>query len=173
MGVMKPNDEIIVPANTYIASMLAISENGLVPVLVEPALDSYQIDDNLIEKAITPKTKGILIVHLYGQCAYTEKIGELCKKYSLKLIEDNAQAHDTSVYASIGKDKIYNTFYLKLMDFDRVYRLPYVSASERYHCIYRYHCKRAFDALGLNRNNIICRDLLRLVLKLNPFKRMC
>lgn len=93
MGIMKPGDEIIVPANTYIASMLAISENGLIPVLVEPSLDSYQIDDNLIEKAITPKTKGILIVHLYGQCAYTEKIGELCRKYSLKLIEDNAQAH--------------------------------------------------------------------------------
>ncbi|MBP1593334.1 MAG: glycosyltransferase [Bacteroidetes bacterium] len=83
------------------------------------------------------------------------------------------RTHDASVYASIGKDKIYNTFYLKLMDFDRVYRLPYVSASERYHCIYRYNCKRAFDILGLNRNNIVCRDLLRLVLKLNPFKRMC
>nr|WP_320039444.1 glycosyltransferase [uncultured Bacteroides sp.] len=83
------------------------------------------------------------------------------------------RTHDTSVYASIGKDKIYNTFYIKLMDFDRVYRLPYVSSSERYHCIYRYHCKRAFDVLGLNRNNIVCRDLLRLVLKLNPFKRMC
>jgi Predicted pyridoxal phosphate-dependent enzyme apparently involved in regulation of cell wall biogenesis len=93
MGVMQPGDEIIVPANTYIASILAISENGLVPVLVEPNIDTYQIDDNLIETAITPKTKGILIVHLYGQCAYTDKIGNICKKYSLKLIEDNAQAH--------------------------------------------------------------------------------
>lgn len=93
MGVMKPGDEIIVPANTYIASILAISENGLIPILVEPDINTYQIDPEKIEEAITPKTKAILIVHLYGQCAYTEKIGELCKKYKLKLIEDNAQAH--------------------------------------------------------------------------------
>lgn len=93
MGVMKPGDEVIVPANTYIASILAISENGLVPVLVEPDINTYQIDPEKIEEAITPKTKAILIVHLYGQCAYTDKIGELCKKYKLKLIEDNAQAH--------------------------------------------------------------------------------
>lgn len=93
MGVMQPGDEIIVPANTYIASILAISENGLVPILVEPNIDTYQIDDAKIEAAITPKTKGILIVHLYGQCAYTDKIGEICKKHSLKLVEDNAQAH--------------------------------------------------------------------------------
>ncbi|WP_195653416.1 DegT/DnrJ/EryC1/StrS family aminotransferase [Bacteroides cellulosilyticus] len=93
MGVMKIGDEIIVPANTYIASILAISENGLKPVLVEPDLQTYQIDDSKIEMSITRRTKGILIVHLYGQCAYTEKIGDLCKKYDLKLIEDNAQAH--------------------------------------------------------------------------------
>lgn len=93
MGVMKPGDEVIVPANTYIASILAISENGLVPVLVEPDINTYQIDAEKIEAAITPKTKAILIVHLYGQCAYTDKIGQLCKKYNLKLVEDNAQAH--------------------------------------------------------------------------------
>ena len=93
MGVMKPGDEVIVPANTYIASILAISENGLIPVLVEPDINTYQIDPDKIEEAITPKTKAILIVHLYGQCAYTDNIGELCKKYNLKLIEDNAQAH--------------------------------------------------------------------------------
>lgn len=93
MGVMKPGDEVIVPANTYIASILAISENGLIPVLVEPNIETYQIDDSKIEKAITERTKAILIVHLYGQCAYTDKIGELCKKYNLKLVEDNAQAH--------------------------------------------------------------------------------
>lgn len=92
LGVMKEGDEIIVPANTYIASILAITDNGLVPVLVEPDIDTYQIDDRLIEQAVTEKTKAIMIVHLYGQCAYTEKIGELCKKYNLKLIEDNAQA---------------------------------------------------------------------------------
>ncbi|WP_317469996.1 DegT/DnrJ/EryC1/StrS family aminotransferase [Bacteroides hominis] len=93
MGVMKVGDEVIVPANTYIASILAISENGLKPVLVEPDLNTYQIDDKRIGEAITSKTRAILIVHLYGQCAYTEKIGDLCKKYNLKLIEDNAQAH--------------------------------------------------------------------------------
>lgn len=93
MGIMKPGDEVIVPANTYIASILAISENGLKPVLVEPSIETYQIDDSKIEAAITERTRAILIVHLYGQCAYTEKIGELCKKYDLKLVEDNAQAH--------------------------------------------------------------------------------
>lgn len=93
MGVMTQGDEVIVPANTYIASILAISENGLKPVLVEPSIETYQIDDLKIETAITERTKAILIVHLYGQCAYTEKIGEICKKYNLKLVEDNAQAH--------------------------------------------------------------------------------
>ena len=93
LGVMKPGDEVIVPANTYIASILAITENNLVPVLVEPNIDTYQIDDSKIEEVITEKTKAIFIVNLYGKCAYTDRIGELCKKYNLKLIEDNAQAH--------------------------------------------------------------------------------
>jgi dTDP-4-amino-4,6-dideoxygalactose transaminase len=84
---------VIVPANTYIASILAITENNLVPVFVEPDINTYQIDDSKIESAITPKTKAIMIVHLYGCCAYTERIGQICKKYNLKLIEDNAQAH--------------------------------------------------------------------------------
>ena len=93
LGVMKHGDEVIVPSNTFVATILAITENGLVPVLVEPRLDTLQIDDRLIEEKITSKTKAITIVHLYGQCAYTNKIGELCKKYNLKLVEDNAQAH--------------------------------------------------------------------------------
>ena len=93
MGIMKEGDEVIVPANTYIASISAITENRLKPVLVEPSLTTYQIDDTRIESAITPKTKAILIVHLYGQCAFTEKISRLCMKYNLKLVEDNAQAH--------------------------------------------------------------------------------
>lgn len=93
MGVMQPGDEVIVPANTYIATILAITENGLTPVLVEPKPNTLEIDDDLIEGLITPKTKAIAIVHLYGRCAYTDKIGELCKKYKLKLVEDNAQAH--------------------------------------------------------------------------------
>ena len=93
LGFMEKGDEVIVPANTYIATILAISENGLIPVLVEPNIDTLQIDDRLIEEKITSKTRAITIVHLYGQCAYTDKIGEICKKYNLKLIEDNAQAH--------------------------------------------------------------------------------
>ena len=96
LGVMKPGDEVIVPANTYIATILAITENGLVPVLVEPRRDTLQIDDSLIKERITERTKAICIVHLYGRLAYTEKIGELCKKYNLKLVEDNAQAHGCS-----------------------------------------------------------------------------
>ena len=93
MEVIKPGDEVLVPANTYIASVLAISENGLVPVLVEPRIENYQIDENIMEVAITSRTKAVMIVHLYGQNAYTAKIKALCKKYNLKLIEDNAQAH--------------------------------------------------------------------------------
>ncbi len=93
LGVMKPGDEVIVPANTYIASILAITENGLKAVLVEPNIDTYQIDDSKIEAAITDRTKAILIVHLYGQCAYTDKIGKICTKHNLRLVEDNAQAH--------------------------------------------------------------------------------
>lgn len=104
MGVMAPGDEVIVPANTYIASILAITENGLKPVLVEPRLDTLEIDDSRIEQAITDRTRSILIVHLYGRCSYTEKIGEICMKYNLKLVEDNAQAHGC-VYSSLS---IYN-----------------------------------------------------------------
>lgn len=93
LGVMQPGDEVIVPANTYIATILAITENGLKPVLIEPRRETLEIDDSLIEAAITPRSKAICIVHLYGRCAMTDKIAELCKKYNLKLVEDNAQAH--------------------------------------------------------------------------------
>jgi dTDP-4-amino-4,6-dideoxygalactose transaminase len=97
LGVMQPGDEVIVPANTYIATILAITENGLKPILVEPKLNTLEIDEDRIEEVITPKTKAICIVHLYGRNAYTDKIGSLCKKYNLKLIEDNAQAHGCQV----------------------------------------------------------------------------
>ena len=93
MGVMQSGDEVIVPANTYIASILALTENGLKPVLVEPDIHTLEIDDRLIEQAITPRTRSVMIVHLYGRCAYTEHIAQLCRKYRLKLVEDNAQAH--------------------------------------------------------------------------------
>lgn len=86
-------DEIIVPANTYIATILAITENNLTPVLVEPDITTLEIDDNRIETAITPRTRAIMLVHLYGRCAYTERIGNICKQHKIKLIEDNAQAH--------------------------------------------------------------------------------
>lgn len=114
LGVMKPGNEIIVPANTYIATILAITKNNLVPVLVEPTLDHFQMDDSLIEEKITSKTKGIMIVHLYGRLAYTEKIASLCKKYDLKLMEDNAQAHGCmyqgKVTGSLG-DAAAHSFY--------------------------------------------------------------
>ena len=93
LGVMIPGDEVIVPANTYIASILAVTECGLKPVLVEPDIHTLQIDDTLIEAAVTPRTRAVMIVHLYGFCAYVDRIGEICKKHGLKLIEDNAQAH--------------------------------------------------------------------------------
>lgn len=93
LGLMQPGDEVIVPANTYIASILAITENGLKAVLVEPDVQTLELDENKIEEAITSRTKSILLVHLYGRSAYTEKIGALCKKYHLRLVEDNAQAH--------------------------------------------------------------------------------
>ncbi len=93
LGLMDEGDEVIVPINTYIASILAITDNNLVPIFVEPDPETLQIDDNRIEEVISDKTKAIMIVHLYGKCSYTNKIGSLCKKYNLKLIEDNAQAH--------------------------------------------------------------------------------
>ena len=115
MGVMQPGDEVIVPANTYIATILAITENGLKPILIEPKLNTLEIDDDKIEEHITEHTKAVCIVHLYGRNAYTDKIGELCKKYNLKLIEDNAQAHgckhtDGRVTGSIG-DAAGHSFY--------------------------------------------------------------
>lgn len=92
MGIMQEGDEVIVPANTYIASLLAISDNRLVPVLVEPNLQSYNLDIDLIQQAITPKTKAIMVVHLYGQVCWNDKLVEIAKNNNLKIIEDNAQA---------------------------------------------------------------------------------
>ena len=92
MGVMQKGDEIIVPANTYIASVLAISDNGLVPVLVEPDINTYNIDISKIEEKITSRTKGVMIVHLYGRVVFSEDLKALAQKHLLKIIEDNAQA---------------------------------------------------------------------------------
>ena len=92
MGLMKEGDEVIVPANTYIASVLAISDNKLKTVFVEPDINSYNLDIDKVEQAITKKTKAIMLVHLYGQNAWNDKIESLAKKHKLKIIEDNAQA---------------------------------------------------------------------------------
>ncbi|WP_245256478.1 DegT/DnrJ/EryC1/StrS family aminotransferase [Bartonella tamiae] len=86
-------DEIIVPANTYIASIFSISQNGCIPILVEPNINTYNIDPECIEAAITKKTKAIMVVHLYGQAVDMEKIWSIAKRYNLKIIEDAAQAH--------------------------------------------------------------------------------
>lgn len=93
LGRLQPGDEVIVPANTFIATILAITDNGLKPILVEPDIRTLEMDDSLIEERITDRTKAICIVHLYGRCAYTERIHQICDKYGLLLIEDNAQAH--------------------------------------------------------------------------------
>ncbi|RQO65695.1 aminotransferase [Pedobacter sp. KBW01] len=98
MSIFKDGDEIIVPANTYIASILAISANNLLPVLVEPDLDNFNIDANLIEAKITSRTVGILPVHLYGQLANMDKINKIAQKYKLKVIEDCAQSQGAVNY---------------------------------------------------------------------------
>jgi dTDP-4-amino-4,6-dideoxygalactose transaminase len=93
LGFMKDGDEVIVPSNTYIASILAISKNNLVPILVEPDINTYLIDPLKIEEKITSRTKAIMPVHLYGQTCEMDVINKLAKKYSLKVIEDSAQSH--------------------------------------------------------------------------------
>ena len=93
LGLLKEGDEVIIPANTYIATILSITENHLIPILVEPDINSLEIDEQLIEQAITPRTRAIMLVHLYGRCAYTAFIGDICKRHNLLLLEDNAQAH--------------------------------------------------------------------------------
>lgn len=92
MGIMDEGDEVIVPANTYIASILAISDNRLKPVLVEPDIHTYNLDISRIEKYITAKTKAIMVVHLYGQVCWNDELERIAEKYNLRIIEDNAQA---------------------------------------------------------------------------------
>jgi dTDP-4-amino-4,6-dideoxygalactose transaminase len=92
MGVMKEGDEVIVPSNTYIASILAITDSRLKPVLGEPDINTYNLDISLIEQHITPRTRAIMVVHLYGKACWSTKLEELARKYNLKIIEDNAQA---------------------------------------------------------------------------------
>lgn len=114
LGVMQKGDEVIVPANTYIASVLAISDNDLIPVFVEPNIHTYNLDASKIEEAITKKTKAILTVHLYGQNSIEQQMLDICAKYHLKLVEDAAQSHgavwNTKVSGSIG-DAAGHSFY--------------------------------------------------------------
>jgi dTDP-4-amino-4,6-dideoxygalactose transaminase len=102
LGVMKEGDEVIVPANTFIASFLAITDNRLKPVLVEPDIRTYNLDISLIEQAITPRTKAIMVVHLYGRVCWSDELERLASKYNLKIIEDNAQAIGAYYYYSDG-----------------------------------------------------------------------
>lgn len=93
LGLLKEGDEVIVPANTYIATILSITENHLTPILVEPDINTLEIDEKQIEQAITSRTRAIMLVHLYGRCSYMPFIGDICKHHNLLLLEDNAQAH--------------------------------------------------------------------------------
>lgn len=93
LGMMHDGDEIIVPANTYIATILAITRNNLIPVLVEPTWENLEIDIERIDNAITPKTKGVMTVHLYGRIAYNDTLAEICRRHNLVLMEDCAQSH--------------------------------------------------------------------------------
>ncbi|OCL91222.1 DegT/DnrJ/EryC1/StrS family aminotransferase [Aliarcobacter thereius] len=102
LGFMTDGDEVIVPSNTYIASILAISQNNLVPILVEPDINTYLIDPTKIEEKITSKTKAILPVHLYGQTCEMDKINEIAKKHNLKVIEDSAQSHGANFQDKIS-----------------------------------------------------------------------
>lgn len=93
LGVMAAGDEVIVPSNTYIATILAISENGLTPVLVEPTPQGLELDEDKVEAAVSPRTRAVMTVHLYGRLAYSDKLGSICRRHGLLLLEDCAQSH--------------------------------------------------------------------------------
>lgn len=113
LDVMGEGDEVIVPANTYIASILAITENHLKPVLVEPDINTYNLDISLVEKHITPSTRAIMVVHLYGQACWSEQLEEIAQKYNLKIIEDNAQAAGACYVAKSQSHKVTKSGTLK------------------------------------------------------------
>jgi dTDP-4-amino-4,6-dideoxygalactose transaminase len=106
LGIMKEGDEVIVPANTYIASIIPITDNQLKPVLVEPDLNTYNLDISLIERNITPRTKAIMVVHLYGQACWSDQLRIIANKYNLKIIEDNAQAAGACIMADGGERRV-------------------------------------------------------------------
>ena len=132
-------DEIIVPANTYIASILAISENECTPVLVEPNINTYNIDVDLIEEHITDKTKAILVVHLYGQSVQMDKIWKLAQKYNLKIIEDCAQAHG-SLYHNRRVGNLGDAGGITTNDFELYKKIKAIAnygSEVKYHNIYK------------------------------------
>jgi len=107
IGVMKEGDEVIVPANTFIATILAITDNRLTPVFVEPDFRTFNIDSSLIEKAITKRTRAVIVVHLYGLACWPDNLQEIAQKYDLKIIEDNAQAAGAILqFLRVGEDKV-------------------------------------------------------------------
>ncbi len=109
MGIMQEGDEVIVPANTYIASVLAITDNNLIPVFIEPDINNYNIGISNIEQYISAKTRAIMIVHLYGQACWDKEIERLAKVYDLKVIEDNAQAAGAIIDSKLTDRKFTNT----------------------------------------------------------------
>jgi dTDP-4-amino-4,6-dideoxygalactose transaminase len=111
LGKMKKGDEVIVPANTYIATILAIIQADLVPVLVEPKLETYTINPSLIAEKITNKTRSILVVNLYGQLAELDSINEIANKINLIVVEDSAQSHGAILNNSKSKNTQAFSFY--------------------------------------------------------------
>ena len=105
LGIMQEGDEVIVQANTFIASILAITDNRLKPVLVEPDIQTFNLDISRIEQAITSRTKAIMVVHLYGRVCWSDELENLARKYKLKIIEDNAQAIGAYYYLPDGTRK--------------------------------------------------------------------
>jgi len=115
-GQMNEGDEVIVPANTFIASILAITDNRLKPVLVEPDINTYNLDISLIEKNITLRTKAILVVHLYGQVCWSRQLEEIAHKYKLKIVEDNAQAVGACYVPVDYNSKVRNSILVNPLD---------------------------------------------------------
>lgn len=109
VGRLTEGDEVIVPANTYVATILSVTANRLTPILVEPDINTLQIDDRLIERAITPRTKAILIVNLYGRDAFTPHIAEICQRHNLLLLEDCAQSHGIPTQGDAQAHSFYPT----------------------------------------------------------------
>jgi len=159
MGLMQKGDEVIVPANTFIASILAISDNELVPVLVEPDMNTYNLDINLIEAAITPRTKVIMPVHLYGRVSFNQELKELANRQNLKLIEDNAQAIG-AVYEGVKTGNLGDvaafSFYpgknLGAMGDGGAVSTNDIALAERIRAISNYGSKRKYvhEVLGVN-----------------------